>query len=170
MFVYIKPDYFVIYDRLESVKPDQQKVFVLHAQNELVQKDGVWTNTEFKGRLFTKTLLPKDAKTEVIGGPGKEFWTNGQNFPVGEKWESYWQKRNFLGRYRLEVSPTEQACGTRMLHVLQAADINTPAMIPVKLLQDKTRDGAELTLPTGEKVQVWFTRDGKPEAEVKFGK
>ena len=170
MFVYIKPDYFVIYDRLESVKPDQQKVFVLHAQNELVQTDGVWTNTEFKGKLFTKTLLPKDAKSEVIGGPGKEFWTNGQNFPVGEKWESYWQRRNFLGRYRLEVSPAEAGTRTRMLHVLQAADIDTPAMIPVKLLQDATRDGAELTLPTGEKAQVWFTRDGKPEAEVKIGK
>ena len=170
MFVYIKPDWFVIYDRLESVKPDQQKVFVLHAQNELVQTDGVWTNTEFKGKLFTKTLLPRDAKTEVIGGPGKEFWTNGQNFPVGNPWERFWQKRNFLGRYRLEVSPTEAETRTRMLHVLQAADINTPAMIPVKLLEDATRDGAELTLPTGEKARVWFTRDGKPEAEVKIVK
>ena len=170
MFVYIKPDYFVIYDRLESVKPDQQKVFVLHAQNELTQKDGVWTNTEFKGKLFTRTLLPKDAKAEVIGGPGKEFWTNNQNFPVGSRYDDVWKKRNFLGRYRLEVSPAEQTCGTRMLHVLQAADIDTPAMIPVKLLQDKTRDGAELTLPTGEKAQVWFTRTGKPEAEVKIAK
>ena len=168
MFVYIKPDHFVIYDRLESVTPDQQKVFVLHTQNELVQKDGVWTNTEFKGKLFTKTLLPKQVKNEVIGGPGKEFWTNGQNFPVGEIWERFWQRRNFLGRYRLEVSPAEAGTRTRMLHVLQAADINTPAMIPVKLLQDNTRDGAELALPTGEKARVWFARDGRPEAKVEF--
>ena len=170
MFVYIKPDYFVIYDRLESVKPDQQKVFVLHTQNEPELKDGVWTNTEFKGKLFTKTLLPKQVKNEVIGGTGKEFWTNGQNFPVGEIWERFWQRRNFLGRYRLEVSPAENGTRTRMLHVLQAADINTPAMIPVKLLEDGSRDGAELTLPTGEKARVWFTRDGKPEAEVKIAK
>ena len=170
MFVYIKPDYFVIYDRLESVRPNQQKVFVLHAQNELVQIDGVWTNTEFKGKLFTKTLLPKNAKTEVVGGPGKEFWTNGRNFPVGKNWERYWTRRNFLGRYRLEVSPAKPECRARMLHVLQAADINTPAMIPVKLLEDGSRDGVELTLPTGEKAQVWFTRDGKPEASVEIGR
>ena len=168
MFVYIKPDYFVIYDRLESVKPDQQKVFVLHTQNELVQKDGVWTNTEFRGKLFTKTLLPKQVKTEVIGGPGKEFWTNGQNFPVGAQYDRFWKQRNFLGRYRLEISPAAPECRARMLHVLQAADISTSGMIPVKLLEDATRDGAELTLPDGEVVQVWFTRTGKPQAAVQY--
>ena len=57
-----------------------------------------------------------------------------------------------------------------MLHVLQAADIGTPAMIPVKLLEDGTRDGAELALPTGEKARVWFTRDGKPEATVEIAR
>ena len=168
MFVYIKPDYFVIYDRLESVKPDQQKVFVLHTQNEPVRKDGVWSNEEFMGRLFTRTLLPKQAKTELIGGPGREFWTNGRNFPVGGSAEKAWKGRNFLGRYRLEVSPEKDGTQTRMLHVLQAAGADTPAMIPVKLLEDDSRDGAELTLPSGETVQVWFTRTGKPQAAVRF--
>ena len=107
-------------------------------------------------------------KTEVIGGPGKEFWTNGQNFPVGEKYDRFWKQRNFLGRYRLEISPAKPECRARMLHVLQASDIGTPAMIPVKLLEDGSRDGAELALPDGEVVQVWFTRTGKPQAAVQY--
>ena len=83
-FVYIKPDYFVIYDRLTSVEPNQQKVFLLHTRNEPACKDGVWRGDAGTGSLFMKTVLPADARTEVIGGPGREFWTNGRNFPLSE--------------------------------------------------------------------------------------
>ena len=33
-FVYLAPDCFVVYDRVTSVEPDQQKVWLWHTQNE----------------------------------------------------------------------------------------------------------------------------------------
>jgi len=170
MFVYLKPDWFVIYDRLESVSPDQEKVFQMHFHSRPTCLDNVWSATEYQGKLFFTTLLPEKPRAEVIGGPGREFRTNGRNFPLGPEYDEARLERNFLGTHRIEIAPRENAEKTRFLHVLQAADLETPAMIPAKLLRDETRDGAELTLPGGEKARVWFARDGKPEAKVEFVK
>ena len=67
---------------------------------------------EGQGRLFCRTLLPKDALLAKVGGPGKEFWANGRNWEVG-KWvkqenERIRQKTGkpmLLGNWRIEVSP-----------------------------------------------------------------
>ena len=164
-FVYIKPDYFVIYDRLTSVKPDQQKVFLLHTQNKPVVSGGVWRGAAGTGALFMKTVLPTDAKAEVIGGPDREFWTNGQNFPIGKGIKRALNaiggiERSWFGRYRIEVSPARADAKARFLTVLQAADGKVPAMVPVENISSGDFDGVRFTTREGVTATVKFRRDG----------
>lgn len=49
-FVFLKPDYFVVFDRVESTKPDLKKTWVLHTKSEpLVQGDLVTVDAEELG-------------------------------------------------------------------------------------------------------------------------
>ena len=174
-FVYILPDYFVIYDRLTSVKPDQQKVFLLHTQNEPKETGGVWRGAAGTGALFVKTVLPADAKTEVIGGPGREFWTNNQNFPLSDAQMKPVNDRggiekSWLGRYRLEISPAKPDIKTRFLTVLQAADGKVPAMVPVENISDGEFDGVRFTTREGVTATVKFRRDGLVAGEIRLEK
>lgn len=155
-FVFIKPDYFVVYDRVTSAKPDQQKVFLLHTQNQPSQTEGIWRGSAADGALFMKTMLPADAKGEIVGGDGQEFLANGINYPSDpSKNPAAW-----LGRYRLEVSPRNAVAKTRFLTVLQAALRDTPRMIPTKLIQTESQDGVELATADGKCCRLLFNRDG----------
>jgi hypothetical protein len=79
-FVFIKPDYFVVYDRVTSVSVDQQKVFLLHTDGKpAAVAPGIWRSENQQGSLFTRTLLPVKLNSEIIGGPGNEFFTGGKN-------------------------------------------------------------------------------------------
>ena len=83
-FVYVQPDFFVICDDVESVEPGQTKTWLLHSQNEPQENGDIFHFDEQKGRLFCRTLLPANAKRKKIGGPGKEFWVDGNNYPLGK--------------------------------------------------------------------------------------
>ena len=159
-FVYVAPDYFVIYDRVTSVKPDQQKVFLLHTQNEPQEvAPGVWRGAAGEGALFIHPVLPEATAVEVIGGPGKEFWTNGRNWEISNH-EKAFSRPNWLGRYRLEISPAQDGEKARFLTVLQAADEGVPRMVAVEPLRDGDRDGVKFTTAEGRECEVWFNRDG----------
>ena len=120
-FVYLKPDTFVIYDRVTTVSPDQRQEFLLHTTNEPeMLSPGLWRADAGKGRLFAQVLLPAGAHVEKVGGPGHEFWASGQNWPL----EPNIQFR-YAGNWRLEVSPAEPTDTVRFCHVLQAADTGT---------------------------------------------
>ncbi|MGE4563775.1 MAG: heparinase II/III family protein [Victivallaceae bacterium] len=159
-FVYIAPDYFVIYDRVASVKPEQAKVFVLHLQNEPGPlRDGVIRSDAGEGSLFIRPLLPEKPKITVLGGDGKEFWTNGRNWPFLNA-ETLLAKPNWQGRYRLEIEPAEATAETRFLTVLQAAGKNEKNMVPVKILSEKYSDGVDFVTRDGLLCRVLFNRNG----------
>ena len=167
-FVYIKPDYFVVYDRLTSVKPDQQKVFLLHTQGEpKAMGEGVWRSTGGEGALFLRTVLPEEARTDVIGGPGREFWSNGRNYPLdaSEPLMNHLRRigtlaDTWLGCWRLEISPARADTKARFLTVMQAADGSEPAMVPVKRIAERDADGVSFTTKEGIAVTVMFRREG----------
>jgi len=154
-FVFIQPDYFVVYDRVTSVRPDQQKVFLLHTQNKPIEVDDAWRGSAGEGALFMKTLLPTRAKAKCLGGDGQEFLVNGVNYPADPSEKPLW-----MGRYRIEISPAEAAAKTRFLTVLQAALAATPKMVATHLVQTDAQDGVELATSDGKKCRVLFNRDG----------
>ncbi len=166
IFVYVKPDYFVVFDRVESTQPDYQKVFLLHTQGVPEKRDGFWRSQGGDGALLLRTLLPADATTEIIGGPDKEFWTNGANYPVDAPDLLNAIKRRggiektWLGQYRYEISPAQPTNRVHFLTLLQAADAAEPQMVASTLLQDDTTDGLRFTTREGLTAELHFTKNG----------
>ena len=151
-FVYIRPDIFVIYDRVASVKPDQKKEFILHTQNkpESIGQD-MWKADLGKGRLFVQTLLPANAGSTLVGGPGKEFFASGRNWPLEPD-----MNFKYAGNWRLEVTPAAAGTETRFLHVLQAADTGVAAPAKATLRQEGDED---IVTVAGRELR--FKRTGK---------
>lgn len=165
-FVFVPPSYFIVYDRVESVRPEQAKVFLLHTQQQPVKlAENLWKSSGGEGALFTRTLLPQSVKTELIGGPGKEFWVNGKNYPA-PIWGKFSNANSWLGQWRLEVQPAVPAAKDRFLHLLETASADSARPVAAKLLQDADFDGLEFTTTTGREVRVTFRRTGAPEGFI----
>jgi len=113
-FLHLRPDIFVVFDRVESTNPEYKKRWLLHSQNEPVVSGQTFTITNGPGKLVGKTLLPAKATYGTVGGPGREFWVAGKNWPPGK------DVRDDTGRWRLEVSPGSPARRDYFLHVLYA--------------------------------------------------
>ena len=174
-FVYIKPDYFIVYDRLTSVKPDQEKVFLLHSQRKPEYSNGVWKSRGGDGMLFLKTVLPQNSKTQLIGGPGKEFMVQGVNYPLPEMAAKQAARRGgientWLGGWRMEVTPAKPDCQTRFLTVMQASNNQTSAMVPVENISNGDFDGVRFTTAEGITVTTRFRRNGKIQGFLKLEK
>lgn len=161
-FVYIRPDYFVIYDRVTSAQPEQGKFFLLHLQNEPEYRRGIWRGSVGNGALFLKSLLPENGSIQVIGGRDSEFKSNGRNWPTNPPGTPQWVQSSptWLGRYRLEIAPPAPARKTRFLTVLQAADADAEEMVPVETIRDGEFDGVSFTTREGLACRVLFRRDG----------
>lgn len=104
-FVYIRPDYFVVFDRISSYDKNFKKRWLLHSINE-PQQDGnkvsivrsenvehtyTWATGlkyrsldqkkyQYNGRLVWTILLPEQHDVIKIGGIGHEFEINGRNY------------------------------------------------------------------------------------------
>ena len=161
-FVYLAPDCFVVYDRVSSVAPDQQKVWLWHSQNEpTALAPELFQASSGQGAMAVRTLLPIAAKHEVIGGPGKEYWTNGRNWEIFDQEKRFAKPENQYGRYRLEVSPADDGEKTRFLHLLQVGLAPIQKLAQARLIQTETQDGIEVTCPESQRrYQLFFNRDG----------
>ena len=150
-FLHLRPDVFVVFDRVESTRPEFKKRWLLHSHNEPEIGGDSFTITNGPGKLWGKTLLPKDAAYETIGGAGKEFWVDGRNWPPRKG------VHDSSGRWRLEVSPSAPATRDYFLHVLHAASSTTPTH-PTARVSER-----------GKSVTVTVALDGKTAA-VTFSK
>ncbi len=152
-FVWLKPDIFVIYDRVTSVLPEQKKEFLLHFQNK---PQFLNANTLFadlgKGRLFVQQLLPEQAELHLVGGPGNEFFASGRNWPLNPE-----KNYQYAGNWRLETTPAKADTVTRFLHVLQAADTGVAKPVPAKV--QRLEEWDQVTV-NGFTLQ--FRRHGEP--------
>ena len=167
-FVFVKPDIFIVYDRITSKNDDQNKYFVLHTQNQLLKKSDTWYSRNGDGALFIKSLLPKQSKVNVIGGENHEFVANGKNFMISIEQQPWLKKKNWLGQYRLEITAPRARKKERFLTVLQSADTQKEAMTTCKLFQDETYDSVEFLCNDGAVGTVRFCRDGEPGGQIQL--
>ncbi|WP_017260065.1 heparinase II/III domain-containing protein [Pedobacter arcticus] len=134
-FLYLKPNLFVIYDRVVSVNPDQKKEFVLHFQNEpfLSSSSKEWGSVN-GGELMVKTILPVNPVFNVVGGVGREFEASGRNWelPGGDTWDA---SMKLTGKWRVEVSDTDQRERTNFLHVLQTNYTSSKELVKTTFVQ-----------------------------------
>jgi hypothetical protein len=80
--VYIRPNVIVILDRT-APSGQRRATWLLHSFNE-PQINGPNFVAENEGmRLAGTFILPTDVKIDKVGGPGKEFWNKGKNWPPG---------------------------------------------------------------------------------------
>ena len=82
-----------VFDRVCSANPELRKTWLLHSMEE-PEVEGAGFSAERtvpgeSGKLVNAILLPEADNLEIqkIGGPGKEFWVAGENFPSGPREE-----------------------------------------------------------------------------------
>ncbi len=171
------PAALVVFDRVTSTNPEFRKSWLLHSVNEPAIKEGMTaierTEDGYNGRLVNHTLLPPAGNREItaVGGPGREFWVDGRNYPQG-----YDQPRDHEpGAWRVEVSPTGPAATDLFLNVMQVMDARDgPEPLAPQLLDQGEMVGAAIA----DRV-VFFSRttarlDGPvrvelPGADIEWG-
>jgi heparin/heparan-sulfate lyase len=162
-FLHLRPDTFVIFDRVTATRADLPKAWLLHSISEprtAKLPGGATFAVEHGGaRLLGWTLLPAGAKLSKVGGPGREYWVNGRNYPPDKK------KDPEAGAWRLEISPPKPAAGDFFLHVLHASAGDGARAPAVKLV----RTGAEVEVEIADgarKTSVVFAASGAPAGRV----
>ena len=114
------PGTLIVLDKVVSTNASFKKTWLLHTQNEpeinANKITAVNTTDGRDGKLINTVLLPElsNANIQKIGGPGKEYWCDGQN------WGSVTQED--AGCWRIELSPRANALADNFLNVLQAMD------------------------------------------------
>jgi len=124
----------VVFDRVVSANAAFKKYWLLHSMEEPVIAGNnatvALTERGWTGKLVNTTLLPEAGNVEIvkIGGPGKEFWVFGQNFPNQIRGGN---PRDFeLGAWRVEVSPATPGAEDLLLNVLQVMDRGVEKPLP----------------------------------------
>jgi len=172
-FVFVPPDHFVVFDRVASTKAEYPKRWLLHTGNEpRVQGQGFRADQD-EGRLFCRILYPEDATLEKIGGPGKEFWADGRNWPLPDSWWSQYSGRSdrtvpeMMGRWRVEVRPGMARTQDWFLHLVQASDQDVEAIAESALRQSAERLGVEFT--SGARTcTVTFNKSGDVGGHIRI--
>lgn len=188
-FLFIRPDYFVIFDRVVTIDPDFKKAWLLHTVNkptvsgntmEVVRADllkdkyGVTINKlkgirsqdyPLHGKMFVKTLLPKDFQIDLIGGPGKEFWVEDRNYDgfngTDAKLTADPSDPRDPCAWRIEVSPKEPRKEDLFLHVIQVGDNKAlEKMAPVEYVEQGTLVGCKIAANGGTYTALFDKADG----------
>jgi len=136
--VYLKPDTFVVLDRVRATSASYKKTWLLHSVNEPTISGDTAMVQQGASRLFVKSLLPNPRAIAKVGGPGRQFEVNGTNYPPSQTITAD------MGAWRLEVSPSVNAQEHIFLHVLYACGTNVSAMPEVMLVEGEEMVGVEV--------------------------
>ena len=164
-FVFVHPGTFVICDRVVTTRPEFRKVWLMHSVNEPQMEPGgrTFRVEHGEGALIGCTLLPVNANVTTVGGPGKEYWSDGKNrAQVGAH-------KELAGAWRVEVSPKARRATDVFLHVLRVGDRSMKEMGTVDLVKDRRRVGARFTTAKGDTATVWFNVSGAVGGHVTIG-
>jgi hypothetical protein len=160
------PNHFVVFDRVRSTDPGFSKQWLLHTAHEPAIDGTTLRADHLQGRMFCRTLLPKDARLELVGGPGKEFWAAGRNWEINTKGLTP-EHLAMMGQWRLEVSPGEPRTDDLFLHVIQVGDQTLESMNGVELLETDGTVGARVHKDQGT-WEVTFAATGDLAGHVRF--
>ena len=160
-FVWCMPDVFIVYDRVNSTDASYPKTWLYHTAAEPVIDGSEFSETSQGGKSICRTLFPADAVLEKIGGPGKQFWSDGMNWPLpadkganvpDEDWP-------YLGQWRMEVKPGTAAKNDVFMHIIQVGDEGLSALPATTTFDTSTQAGVEFTY-NGKSWRVAFDKTG----------
>jgi heparin/heparan-sulfate lyase len=161
------PAALIVFDHVVSADPSFRKYWLLHSIEEPQTAATGFTVSRTKdgdtGKLHCNVLLPveDDVNIEKVGGPGKDCWVFGENYPNAATTRP--DPCNERGEWRVEVTPKVPAKENVFLNVMQMTD-NSQKELPVARIDAEEMVGAVIA----DRV-VLFSRDGKPlKGGVKF--
>lgn len=153
------PAALIVYDHVVSSDPSFRKYWLLHSIEEPVIDGNTFTVRRTtmgdSGMLMNTVLLPETPGIEKVGGPGKEFWVFGTNYPNAATTRP--DPANERGAWRVEVTPREESVEDCFLNVMQVADGGTSDMNRVQRIDADRVTGAVVA----DRI-VLFSRDGRP--------
>lgn len=152
------PAAMIVYDHVVSSDPSFRKYWLLHS----IEKPRIKGRSFFvsrtkngdRGMLKTTVLLPEKAGIETVGGPGKEFWVFGENYPNAATTRP--DPANERGEWRVEVTPVRESSEDCFLNVMQVADSGCEAFNDVRRIDAEKVAGVVIA----DRV-VTFCRDLK---------
>lgn len=169
-FVFIQPDVFVVFDKVVSKSAEYPKTWLLHTAAEpIFVKDDEFYETSQGGTLFCRTVFPTGAKATKIGGPDKQFWSDGKNWHLPILTPDDWNYRPdnpnryanlstkpLLGQWRVEVSPKKPKLKDSFLHLIHVGDKNLKNMIASKAVEQGNKKGVAFDY-NGKSYQILFS-------------
>jgi heparin/heparan-sulfate lyase len=173
-FLFLPPDLFVVFDRVNSAKADYPKTWLLHTAKEPVVNDKEFYSDHWEGRLFCRTLFPENAELKKVGGPGKQFWSDGRNWPLPKLTPDDWNynrsrlvpdTHELLGQWRMEVSPGKPATDDIFLHLIQVGDTSLPRMAESKPVKTGDRAGVKFSWEDKE-YEIIFNTKGEAGGKI----
>jgi hypothetical protein len=196
-FVYLKPDTFVIFDRVTPTTPELEAIWNLHAYTQPAwdgqtkedepahpeRPGGHFAHTagnvfrieKAESEMLVTTLLPRENERVVrtIGGKWHDFEINGVNHGPTEETYARLDKRKgdggveAIGGWRIEVSPTNSAAEAHFLHVLRTGDKGALEPATVSLLTKSEFVGAKIVLD-GQSFEVMFYAQGDTGGHIRI--
>ena len=179
-FVWCAPDIFVIFDRVVSDKSSYPKKWLYHTAAEPTIKGNEFAEVSQGGKSICRTLLPQKAVISKIGGEGKQFWSDGKNWPLPDpKKEDRSQvhvvnrkagnDHPLFGQWRVEISPKKSAEKDYFLHILQVGDESLQS-----LPKTKCEDGKESVILSfdyaGSTYTLTFDKTKQYGCKIKIAK
>ena len=174
-FLFLLPDHFVVFDRVISSRPEYKKTWLLHTAAEPIITGKEFVEESGGGKLLCRTLLPENAGLTKIGGPGKQFWSGGRNWPLPVLTPDDWNYRRsakvpmdtvaLLGQWRVEVTPSQPASEDIFLHLIQVGDHTLNTMVNTELLQIGEMTGVRFEY-NSKKYEVMFATNGSPAGKI----
>ena len=140
------PAALIVFDKVVSANPDFKKFWLLHSIEKPVIEGNKTiikrTKNGDKGMLVNTTLLPElsNADIQPVGGPGKEFWVFGQNYPNVPAADD----ENQRGEWRIEISPKTGAKEDYYLNVMQITDTSQKELHNVVSVQSDKTTGVQI--------------------------
>ena len=153
-FIYFYPDLFVVFDRVAAIDKNYPKTWLIHTINEPVMKgDREFSETSDGGKMICRTLYPANAMLTKIGGSGKDFWSDGRNWPLPKLTpQEYGYNMNLppanhpqLGHWRMEVSPQTASKEDMFMHIIQVGNKNLSDLPDTETFETATQIGVKFT-------------------------
>ena len=153
-FIYFYPDLFVVFDRVTATDKNYPKTWLIHTINEPVMKgDREFSETSDGGKMICRTLYPANAMLTKIGGSGKDFWSDGRNWPLPKLTpQEYGYNMNLppanhpqLGHWRMEVSPPTASKEDLFMHIIQVGDKDLSDLPDTETFETATQIGVKFT-------------------------
>jgi hypothetical protein len=137
-FLFLKPDVFVVFDRVISTNKDFRKRWHLQVHDEPVIEGDLVRAENAGGRLWCRVVLPEKAVIRKVQGAKLEGPDGNYESPAA------WEKCG-TSTWRVDVGPDQPREEDVFLNVLQAVDAGAPATFRAEAIRKGDRIGVRVS-------------------------